>query len=120
MEDSMESISTNNPAITENMECSIIEARTLDIDQNRGCVTQSWYFTTLFFQLLWTLKVTFQTKNSLNSAPASSARDGGEGGRSWPHVLWSGNKNNFIKHGHTICLKYYITQQSFYGDDLQV
>ena len=59
----------------ENMECPIFKECTSVINQNSRCVAQSLctYYYALYFQLLQTLLVTFQAKNSVRSAPASSA-----------------------------------------------
>ena len=46
---------------------------TLVINWNSGCVTWSWCTTMLHFQLLRTLRVTFQVENSVRSTPASTA-----------------------------------------------
>ena len=69
----MKSISTINPAITKNTNCSIVEACSPVIDQNSECVAQSWRITMFRFQLLRTLWVIFQGKNSKKKFPASSA-----------------------------------------------
>ena len=70
-----ESISTVNPAITENMECLIVKTCTPDTDKNSGCVARSRYIITLCFHFpaIKTVWATFQTKNSIRRAPAGSA-----------------------------------------------
>ena len=70
----MKSISTINPAITENMECLIIKARTSYIDLKVGVSLN--HGVTLCFILLLAFRpcwATFQAKNNVRSAPASSA-----------------------------------------------
>ena len=52
----MKSISTINPAITENTESLIVKARNPVIDRKMGV---PWFITTLHFQLLRILWVTF-------------------------------------------------------------
>ena len=62
----MKSISTINPAITENEERSIVELCTPTNYRSvkSGSVTRLWCITTLCFQLLQTLLATFQAKNN--------------------------------------------------------
>ena len=69
---SMKSIFTINSAITENMKSSIVKERAVVINQNSGCVTRSQCITMFRFQQLQMLLVTFQAKNSIRRAPASS------------------------------------------------
>jgi len=74
-EDNMKSISTTNPAITENTECMIVKARASVIDIKNGyvcCLNMVYHYASFCFQLfnVWLL---FQAKNNVRSAPASTA-----------------------------------------------
>ena len=70
----MKSISTINPAITENTECSIIKVCTSFIDLKVGVSFNHGvslrFVSLLAFQTCW---ATFQVKNNVRSAPGSSA-----------------------------------------------
>ena len=74
MKNSIKSISTINPAIVENTECSIIKARALFIDLKVGVSLDHaillCFVSLLVLQTCWT---TFQTKSNIRSTPASSA-----------------------------------------------
>jgi len=70
MDNSMKSISTINPVVMEITECSITNACAPVINRNSA---QSGCINVLHFQLFWTLSVTFEAKNSVRRAPASSA-----------------------------------------------
>ena len=73
MENSTKNISTINPAIVENTECSIVKACVSFINFQSGRVTWSWCITMLSFvsscSNCWLM---FQAKNNVKSAPASS------------------------------------------------
>ena len=64
-------ISTINPAITENMKCSVIEAHTqyIDLKVVRHFVIVQHYILLPALRTLW---LTFQARNSVRSAPAST------------------------------------------------
>ena len=70
-ENSLKSISTINPAITENMECSIVKVHASFINLKVGNHGVSLCFVSLLaFRICW---ATFQANNNVRSAPASSA-----------------------------------------------
>jgi len=66
MEKSLKSISTINPAITENTVCSIYRFKSAWVCH----LIVLCFVSLLAFQTCW---VTFQAKNDVRSAPASSA-----------------------------------------------
>ena len=73
MENSIKSVSTINPAITENMEWSIVKACTPVINLKVGVPFDhdaSVHFYTVDLQTLWE---TFQAKNNCWSTPDSTA-----------------------------------------------
>jgi len=71
MENSLKSIPISNPAIMENMECSIISARAPVIDLK--VEVSVGHDVSLFFQLLRTHWVTFQAYKSVRSTSARTA-----------------------------------------------
>ena len=70
----MKSISTINPAITENTECSIVNTRVSFINLKVGVLLDYdlllCFISLLALQTCW---ATFQAQNNIRSAPASSA-----------------------------------------------
>ena len=73
-EDNVKSVSTINPVITENTECSIVKVRTTFMDLKVGVSLDHdeslCFISLLAHQTCW---ATFQAKNNVKSTPASSA-----------------------------------------------
>jgi len=69
----MKSISTINPAITENTERTIVKARAPVIDIKWVCRLNTVYHYASFRFQLFECLATIQAKNNIRSAPASTA-----------------------------------------------
>ena len=94
----MKGISTINPAITENMECSIINVHASFINLKVG-VSLDYYalFTSSCSNILYnvpTYYAMFQAKNNIRSVPASSAL-----------TLISHQSHNVCTAHHHLCAK---------------